>query len=421
MLTSGINYIKKQKQLNNFITYGVGQFFNLVTPILVVPYLVSVCNEDGYGKIGVGLAISFFLMVFIDYGSDILGVKEVSVNRDNPKKIEQIFITIYTAKFFLMLVVLSIFSIIIITVPYFAEEKSLFFLGFPILIGQFINPTWFLQGIENFRWITILNIVSKVIYVVGVFIFIQNPKDYVYSNLIWGIGMIIANSLVFIYLLNHYAFSFGKVDLRDVKANLKANFSMFSSQIFVSLQMYFPIILISYFGNNTMAGQYKIIDQIIVIFRTYIILFFNFIFPRVCYVLNGNKEEGIRLWLRANGFNLVFLSFLMGLIALFSFQIVSYFNPTEVLFISDLLRIALFIPLLQSITQPLKQLVLGWDKQKQYINTTMIVTLITLFLIIILTPNFGVLGVLISLIISEILISSIFFITIKNKLFHSTS
>lgn len=421
MLKSSINYIKRQKQLNNFITYGVGQFFNLVTPILVVPYLVLVCSEEGYGKIGVGLAVSFFLMVFIDYGSDILGVKEVSVNRDNPKKIEQTFITIYTAKFFLMLIVLSVFSLIIITVPYFAKEKSLFFFGFPILIGQFINPTWFLQGIENFKWITILNIVSKVIYVTGIFIFIQDPKDYVYSNLIWGIGMIIANSLVFIYLLKHHAFSFGKTNFEEVKINLKTNFSMFSSQIFVSLQMYFPIVLISYFGNNTMAGQYKIIDQIVVIFRTYIILFFNFIFPRVCYVLNGNKKEGIRLWLKANGFNFVFISFLLGLIALFSVRIVSYFNPKEILFISDLLRIALFIPLLQSITQPLKQLVLGWDKQKQYINTTMIVTLTTLFLIILLAPVFGVSGVLISLIISEILVISIFFMTIKNNLFHSTS
>jgi O-antigen/teichoic acid export membrane protein len=196
---------------------------------------------------------------------------------------------------------------------------------------------------------------------------------------------------------------------------------MFSSQIFVSLQMYFPIVLISYFGNNTMAGQYKIIDQIIVIFRTYIILFFNFIFPRVCYVLNGNKEEGIRLWLKANGFNFVFICFLLGLIALFSVQMVSYFNPKEVLFISDLLRIALLIPLLQSITQPLKQLVLGWDKQKQYINSTMIVALTTLFLIVLLAPIFGVSGVLISLIISEILVISIFFMTIKNNLFHSTS
>ena len=106
MITSSIDYIKKQKQLNNFLTYGFGQAFNLVTPLLVVPYLVTICGEEGYGKIGVGLAISFFLMVFIDYGSDILGVKEVAINRENKEKLETIFITIYSAKLVLVCLVL---------------------------------------------------------------------------------------------------------------------------------------------------------------------------------------------------------------------------------------------------------------------------------------------------------------------------
>jgi hypothetical protein len=70
--------------------------------------------------------------------------------------------------------VLVLVSLLFYTVPFFAKEKQLFFLSLPILVGQFINPTWFLQGLENFKWVTVLNIVSKVIYVIGIFIFIQN-------------------------------------------------------------------------------------------------------------------------------------------------------------------------------------------------------------------------------------------------------
>ena len=421
MITSSIDYIKSQKQLSNFVTYGVGQAFNLVTPILVVPYIVSICNEEGYGKIGVGLAISFFLMVFIDYGSDILGVKEVAINRESKEKLENIFITIYTAKLILLLLVMLFASLLFYTIPFFATDKKLFFLSLPILVGQFINPTWFLQGLENFKWITILNIISKVIYVLGIFIFIHKPGDYIYNNLFWGIGMILANSFVFIYLLNQHSFSFKKTKKVEVKSYLKSNFSMFSSQIFVSLQMYSPIVLISFFGSNAMAGQYKIIDQIIVVFRTYILLFFNFVFPRVCYLLDKSKEEGLNFWKKVNGLNFFFILTSMVLIALFSVQIVGYFNPKNILQISDLLKVALFIPILQSITQPLKQLMLAWNKQKKYINTTMIVTVVSLLFIAGLTPFFKVLGALSSLMISEILTLSIFYYYIKNKLYNHTS
>ena len=421
MLKSSIEFIKKQKQLSNFVTYGVGQGFNLVTPILVVPYLVSICGEEGYGKIGVGLAISFFLMVFIDYGSDILGVKEVAVNRENKEKLENIFITIYSAKLVLVCLVLVFASLLFYTIPFFAHEKQLFFLSLPILIGQFINPTWFLQGLENFKWITILNIISKVIYVLGIFLFIHNPGDYIYNNLFWGIGMIIANSFVFIYLLNQHSYSFKKATVSEVKSYLRSNFSMFTSQIFVSLQMYSPIVLISLFGNNSMAGQYKIIDQIIVIFRTYIILFFNFVFPRVCYLLDKSKEEGLRFWKKVNGLNFVFIVISMVLIFCFSIQIVSYFKPKSILEISNLLKIALCIPILQSLVQPSKQLMLAWNKQKKYIQATMSITVITLMLIAGLSPFFKVLGAIISLIISEILTLSIFVYYIKNKLFNRSS
>ena len=421
MIKSSIEFIKSQKQLSNFVTYGVGQGFNLVTPILVVPYLVSICGEEGYGKIGVGLAISFFLMVFIDYGSDILGVKEVAVNRENKEKLENIFITIYSAKLVLVCLVLVFASLLFYTIPFFAHEKQLFFLSLPILIGQFINPTWFLQGLENFKWITILNIISKVIYVLGIFLFIHNPDDYIYNNLFWGIGMIIANSFVFIYLLNQHSYSFKKATVSEVKSYLRSNFSMFTSQIFVSLQMYSPIVLISLFGNNSMAGQYKIIDQIIVIFRTYIILFFNFVFPRVCYLLDKSKEEGLRFWKKVNGLNFVFIVISMVLIFCFSIQIVSYFKPKSILEISNLLKIALCIPILQSLVQPSKQLMLAWNKQKKYIQATMSITVITLMLIAGLSPFFKVLGAIISLIISEILTLSIFVYYIKNKLFNRSS
>ena len=421
MIKSSIDYIKKQKQLNNFITYGVGQVFNLVTPILVIPYIVSICGEEGYGKIGVALAISFFLMVFIDYGSDILGVKEIAVNREDNTKLEKTFITIYTAKFILLLCVLLLASILFFTIPFFSKEKELYFLSLPILIGQFLNPTWFLQGIENFKWITILNIISKIIYVVGIFLFIKTSEDYVYNNLFWGIGMIIAYAFVFLVFLKKHSFSFRKTSILEVKIYLKTNFTMFSSQIFVSLQMYSPIVLISIFGNNTMAGQYKIIDQIIVIFKTYILLFFNFVFPRVCYLLELSKEQGIAFWKKVNGLNFIFITVAMVVIYCYSIEIVTYFNPIEIEKINDLLKIAIAIPILQSISIPLKQLIIGWHKQKQYINTTMLVTLITLIFIVVLTPKLNVLGTLISLIISEFILIIAYLYYTKNKLFSISS
>ncbi|TBX71229.1 hypothetical protein EZL74_01610 [Flavobacterium silvisoli] len=416
-----IQSVLRSELLKKFSIYGFGQGFNLITPLLVIPYIVSVCGEEGYGKIGVGMALAFFIMVFVDYGSDIFGVKQVAVHRNDRNQLQNIFTTTYTAKLILLILMAVISGFCFCFIPYFSKEKALFFMSFTMVVGQFVNPTWFLQGVENFKWITILNVLSKIVYLAGVFIFIRKPEDYVYSNLIWGLGMIFANGIVWLYIVKHFSISFRHIKSGEVRKLLNENFSLFFSQIFVSLQMYSPIVLISFFGGNIMAGQYKIVDQIIVIFKTYILLFFNFVYPRICYLLETSKKEALRFWKRYNGMNFAFVVISMIVIALFSFQLVSYFNPKGIVEISNLLKIAVFIPILQGITIPLKQLVLGSNKQKEYVRTTTTITLISLALIIIITPFYHVLGVLWVLLITEFITMVIFYLTIKKDLFLRSS
>lgn len=415
-MLSLLKKILLHNQFQKLSMYGFGQLFNLVTPLLVAPYIVSVCGEENFGKTAVGMAIAFFLIVFVDFGSDIIGVREVAVNRDNPEILNKIFTTTYTVKAVILIIVLLIVSIVFLSFSYFQAENKMFFLGLLILIGQFVNPTWFLQGIENVQWITILNIVSKSVYLIGVFLTIDKESDYIYINMWWGIGMIFSNSLVLFLVIRKHQFSFLSINKSDVVKHIKKDFSMFSSQIFVSLQLYAPVVLVSYFGNNLMAGQYKIIEQIIVIFKTYIFLFFNYVFPKVCYLIEIDYKRGIKNWIIYNGVNFVFVLVGMIFFYIFSYEIVSYFNPTNRYVLSNLLQVAVYVPLLLAITIPLKQLILAFNYKREYILMTSIIVVINLIAIIVLLPFYQVYGVFYSLIATDAIII-IFYLYILKKEF----
>lgn len=404
------------QQFQKLSVYGFGQLFNLVTPLLVVPYIVYVCGEENFGKTAVGMAIAFFLIVFIDFGSDIIGVREVSVNRDNPELLNKIFTTTYVVKGIILLLVLTVASIIFHSFPYFKSEKIMFTLGLSVLIGQFLNPTWFLQGIENVKWITLLNIVSKCIYLVGIFFTIKKESDYIYVNLWWGLGMIVSNFLVFIWIIKKHQFSFLMVNKDEVFKHIRNDFSMFSSQIFVSLQLYAPVVLISYFGNNLMAGQYRIVEQIIVIFKTYIFLFFNYVFPRVCYLIETDFKRGLKNWIIYNGVNFVFVTMGMLFFHIYSYEIVSYFNPTNRYVLSNLLEVAVFVPLILAISIPLKQLVLAYNYKRFYVYLTSVMVLFNLLAIVILLPKFQVYGVFYSLIATDLIVIIFYLYQLKKNL-----
>ena len=292
----------------------------------------------------------------------------------------------------------------------------MFFLGFLVLVGQFINPTWFLQGIENVKWITFLNAISKGIYLLGIFFTIKSESDYIYINLWWGIGMIVANFIFFITIIKTHQFSFSVVNKQEVFNHFKNDFSMFSSQIFVSLQLYAPVVLISYFGSNLMAGQFRIVEQIISIFKTYIFLFFNYVFPRVCYLLQTDYKSGIKNWVIYNSMNFLLVVFGMIFLHIFSYEIVSYFNPTNRYILSNLLQVAIFIPLLLSISIPLKQLILAFNYKRFYVILTSFLVFFNIIAIIVLLPKFKVYGVFYSLIVTDIIIIIFYLYQLKKKI-----
>ncbi|WP_284650987.1 oligosaccharide flippase family protein [Flavobacterium terrisoli] len=407
----------KSQQFKNFIIYGFGQAVNLISPLLVIPYIVFVCGEEGLGKAGVGFSFALIAIVLVDYGSYINGTKEVAISHSDKSILEEKFTTIYLSKLILLVCVLLCCSLIIFTIPFFQKDKYQLLLSLLIVVGQFINPTWFFQGIQNFKWISIINVLSKVIYVASVFLLIKKPEDYIYINSFLGIGSIIASSLGFLWIYNHYSFSLKNCSFPKALALIKSEFSLTVSQLFFSFYQYAPIMVISYVGGNFMAGQYRIIDQIVMIFRTYFQMFFNFIYADVCRQIYDNVRIGISQWKLKNGLN--YLMILLILIVFYcSTQFILLFfkvNPQDIEELGSYFKIGLLIPVFMGISFALKQLMFSFNKNREYIRITIFSTVLSLLMLFFLLSGIGLKGAFISTIIAEFFIIVSYILVLKSS------
>lgn len=369
------NILHNQK-LKNFFVYGIGQGVNIVSPLLITPYIVFACGIEKLGLIAIGQSLAYILCVIIDYSSYIIGVREISINRNEPKIVEKIFITHYTSKVFLLAFTALIIIILAFFVPYFSIKKEVILYSFPIIIAQFINPTWYYQGIEAFKWISFINVLSKVLFVLGVFIIVLFPEDFILVNLILGISSIIANSIGFISIYSINKFSFRKVKMLDVKKLISSDFSFCFSQLLFAIRNYSSVVIIGFFAGDFIAGQFKVIEQIIGLLRTYLQLFFKFSYSYICLEVNQNLKKGLRIWKLHNGLNFVFTSVSIGIIIFFSEQILLFFKVTPLLIpqFENYLHLALVIPLLIALTLPMEQLIFSFNKNKQYIQITFFIT-----------------------------------------------
>lgn len=411
--------ILNSQKAKNFIIYGFGQAVNILSPLLVIPYLIKVCGEAGLGKIGVGYSFALIAMVFVDYGSYINGTKEIAIHFDNPIKIKEKFIQIYSSKIILILFVLLLSAVIICTVPFFSRDYRQLLLSLLVVVGQFINPTWFLQGIQNFKWITIVNITSKFIYIASVFVFIKTPEDYIYANAFLGIGLISASSFSIVWIINKYEIALSKINFNQGFDIIKREFSLTVSQLFFSFYQYTPIMIVSYIGGDFMAGQYRVVDQIVMMFRTYFQMFYNFIYPEVCLKIHKNSKLGIRYWLKINAANYMFILMLLVVFYFMVNDILSFFkvdvNKTNG--IKPFFKLGLLVPVFLGITFSLKQLLFSFNQNKKYIITTILFTIICLVLTYFNVKEIGLMGSFLSIIIIETCIIIVYLMILKPFIF----
>ncbi len=409
-------------QIKKLIQYGIGQGFNVIAPFIVIPYIILKCGEENFGKSAIGLSIAFFIIVFIDFGCDILGVKDISINRDNVDKRNYIISRVVYIKCFFTILLSIIFLIVINYIDFFYKNKELFYFSFPVFMAQIANPLWIFQGLEKFNLFSYYSILSKSIYIILIFYFLDQKSDYVYINLAFGLSVFIAGIVFFFVLNKQFEFVLVPIKLSELYNYMFANKTYVLSQTFIWMQLYSPILLINYFGTSIQVGQFRIVDQIISIFKTYILLSFNFIYPKICFEFDTNAKEAINSWKIFNTINFIFLSSLLIVLFWFSYEIVDFYHIMNEEYVSSLLQIALIYPMVFFIVYAFKQLLLALHYEKIFSRIIIAMSILNLIIISLVYEKYSLFGVFYSFIFVEIVTLLILLVlTFKHRILSNNS
>lgn len=407
-------------QIKKLIQYGIGQGFNVIVPFIVIPFIILKCGEENFGKSAIGLSVAFFIVVFIDFGCDILGVKDISINRDNIDKRNYIISRVVYIKCLFTILLSIVFFIAIHHIDFFHKDKELFYFSFPVFIAQIVNPLWIFQGLEKFDLFSYFSILSKSIYIILIFYFLDQKSDYVYINLAFGLSVFIAGIVFFFVLNKKYEFVLVPIQLSELYKYMYANKTYVLSQTFVWMQLYSPILLINYFGTSVQVGQFRIVDQIISIFKTYILLSFNFIYPKICFEFDKNENLAIRNWKIFNGLNIIFVLLLVLPLFVFSYEIMEFYNASDKKYLSVLLKIALVYLILFFLVYALKQLLLALHFEKVFSKIIIVMSILNMIIISLLYKNYSLFGVYYSFIFVELLtLLLLVLLTSKHKILYN--
>ena len=375
---------------SNFVWLSVLKVVGYIFPLVTMPYLARVIGVVGFGEIAFAGSIVAFLETFTDFGFNYTATRDIARCRDDRETVSSIFSNVFWSKMLLMLIAFAMLCILIFAIPSFYDKRLLLLLTFLYIPGHIIFPDWFFQAMEEMKYITILNVISKALFTALVFVVINQPSDYVWQPLLNAIGFWVSGAIAMGFIYKQFGVRILRPSMSSIWTAIKGSANMFVSLIFPNLYTNFSTILLRSICGEVATGLYDAGAR----FITLIDQLFD-VLSRAFYPFLSRRIDKHKIYVYISGIGSVLASlflFFGANLLIKIFYTAEFADAVTVIRIMSVSPIALFLMR----TYGVNYLVLV-GKDSLYRNIILFYSIIGLILTLCLTPMYGYIGMAITI------------------------
>ena len=279
--------------LANFFQLSFLKGISRILPLVTTPFLIRVIGMEKFGILEFAKAISFYFTIFVTYGFRYSATKHITLHKDDKNIIGQIVSSVYSIKMVIIFICILIMCLLIVFVPKIRAESTYLLGFFSVVVASSLFPTFAFQGLDKMRWLTSLNLVSKILFLTSLFIFIQSPSDAIlFPIILAGVDMlrlIVALFVLYAYLKIPFKWPKWYIILQQIKEGIH----IFLSQLAVMFYSRFPTIFLGFSGGPTLVAIYTLGDKITRITEGMLDPYMQSLYPIVYQKISTNLEGGI--------------------------------------------------------------------------------------------------------------------------------
>ncbi|WP_304516644.1 oligosaccharide flippase family protein [Cecembia rubra] len=417
ILSFSSNNLIRNKSIQNFIFLGFIQASNILISLISMPLLIESIGVDQFGLVNLSLSVILLFNILVGFGYNLSGPREVAINQKNTEKLSRTISKIISSK----LVLAGIATMIILIAAYgfnlFSEYRTILVFSVLLLFSEATLPLWFFQGLEKMKLISVANIFSKLLYLVGIVLFIHEPDQAKWTNFILGGTAFLVNLMIVVYI--HYAMkiSFFLPKILNILQSLKDNLLLFLSNLVSHISINGGLIVLSFFANAETLGMFSLAERITMVLRMLPSLIIQAIYPNASKLFETDKPSFFQFLKKAYTWALLFGLFLAVFTNLASPLIIKALARETLEDSISYLRILSFVPFLACLNIANVLGLLVKDKKRQIFHSSWLMCAFMLTVSIALTSIYGGIGLCYALVATEvfIFIISSFLIYFKNK------
>lgn len=363
-LTKRVRKSKDGKVLvENFAYLTLLQVAGYIFPLITLPYLARVIGVDSFGKIAFAGAIIGWFYTVADWGFNYTATRDVAKNREDKEKVSQIFSNVLWARCILTLFSFILLIILILLVPKFQEISILLLITFLMIPGYILFPDWFFQAMEKMKYITILNLISKLLFTIAVFVFIKEKSDYILQPLFVSLGFVVSGIIAMYYILVRWKVKLYKPNIKEIRLTIKNSTDIFINNLMPNLYNSFSTFLLGIFGGAVSTGILNSGTKFVDVSQQFMNIISRTFFPFL-----SRKIESHNLFAKMNIYISLLISALLFIFAPILIKL--FFTPEfyDSIKVLQLMSISIFFLSLSSIYGTNYMIIQGYEKQLRNIT-----------------------------------------------------
>ena len=381
---------------------------------------MSVLGIEIFGLLAFATATINYFSILGDYGFNLTATREVSIHRGSKEKLTEIYSSVMTIKFLLLLLGFIVLVLLTTFFDKFSQDYLLYYYTYGIVFGKFLFPVWFFQGMEKMKYISILNIIAKSIFLIAIFVLVNEKDDFYLVPVFNSLGFIIAGFIALFYIHKKFEISF-KIQSKEILLfYLKDGWHIFISRVAVLLYTSNNIIILGLLTNNTSVGFYSVAEKVTSAISSLGSIINRVIFPHLSEVWIRDKKNYHRQFVSVIKPLIITMLFISLILFIASPYIISFLSGgkqiNESITVLKILSIAvLLFPLGSIFTQSF----VTQNKNNLVTKVTLYTTLINLILVLILVYKFDFYGLAYAVVCVQFfqtLLNFKYFVQLKKKI-----
>ena len=390
----------KQRSIAENLFYNMlYQVLVTVLPIVTTPYIARALGLTATGVHSYTESIVTYFTLFGALGTSMYAVRKIASVREDEKSLAQATLEILTLKVILMLITLAVF---IPSLCVGGEYAYLFRIHIINIVATGLDISWFYQGIEDFKKVTIRNLLMKLLFIVALFVFVKTPADLpIYVLSIVG-SALIGNLMMIAYLPGYVKLRISE-PLKPFR-HLKESLALFVPQIMNYVYVLLDRTLLGWMTNTDNVGIYDQAQRLVRMIAGMMHTLGYVMMARISSLTAANDADGIRKYIHKSIDFTLFLSLpaVMGIIAVAP-DFIPFFLGEEFLQVVPTLRIISVVVLTSACNSILGvQLLIPLKREKVYTIAMIAGAAINVLVNLCLIPVLGVYGACIASITAEV-------------------